>query len=262
MTSPGASEDLASQLQAASSVLAARAETDVQELLAAALSDYRTLVQVLYNAGHFSPQVTIQLDGVEAAHIQPLNQPRRIDKIQIIVTPGPSFRFSRAEITPWPAASAVEIPTGFSAGKPANTAVLSAAGAAGLQAWQNAGHPKVRMAQQDISANHRANTLDARLRLAPGPRLKFGTLRPANSSTVRPEALQRIAGFPTDEIYHPNLLAKSAARLRRTGAFSSVTLRVDDQATFDDRLDFAFEVEDLPPRRLTFGAELSSTDGL
>jgi translocation and assembly module TamA len=262
LTAPGASEDLTSQLQGASSVLAARGKTDVQELLAAALSDYRTLVQVLYNAGHFSPQVTIRLDGVEAARIQPLSQPRRIDKIQITVIPGPSFRFSRAEITPWPAESAVEIPAGFGAGKPANTAVLSAAGAAGLQAWQNAGHPKVRMARQDISADHRTSTLDARLRLTPGPRLKFGTLQPANSSSVRPEALQRIAGFPTGEIYHPDLLAKSATRLRRTGAFSSVTLRVADQVAFDDSLDFAVTVEDLPPRRLTFGAELSSTDGL
>ena len=118
LSAPGAPEELVARLQAASSVLAAHSETDVQELLAAALSDYRTLVQVLYDAGHFSPQVTIQLDGVEAARIQPLNHPRRINKIQIAVTPGPSFRFSRAEITPWPAASEVAIPEGYGAGKP------------------------------------------------------------------------------------------------------------------------------------------------
>lgn len=262
LTAPGASEELAARLQAASSVLAARSETDVQELLAAALSDYRTLVQVLYDAGHFSPQVTIQLDGVEAARIQPLNHPRQIGKIRITVTPGPSFRFSRAEISPWPAASEVSVPEGYGVGKPANTAVLSAAGAAGLQAWQYAGHPKVRLTQQAITANHRAKTLDARLGLTPGPQLKFGTLRSTKPSTVRPEAIQRIAGFPTGQVYHPDLLAKSATRLRRTGAFSSVTLRPDDITSGDDSLDFAVAVEDLPPRRLTFGAELSSTDGL
>lgn len=262
LAAPGASEDLTLRLQSASTVMSARGETDVQELLAAALSDYRTLVQVLYDAGHFSPRVTIQIDGVEAARIQPLNPPRQISQIKITVVAGAKFAFSEATITPWPEPSEVTVPDDFQAGQPANTRVLRDTSDAGLQAWQRAGHAKVRLGQAQITADHRTATLRARLRLTPGPRLRFGDLRIASTSAVTPTAIQAIAHFPTGEVYHPDLLAKPSTRLRRTGAFSSVTLRASEQPNPDGTLDFVATVEDMPPRRLTFGAELSSTDGL
>ncbi|MEP2718947.1 BamA/TamA family outer membrane protein [Pseudophaeobacter sp.] len=262
LSAPGASEELTERLQAASSVLAAGPQIDAQELLAAALSDYRTLVQVLYDAGHFAPEVNILLDGREAARIQPLNAPRQIKRVQIAVVPGPSFRFSRAEVTPWPRASDVTLPEGYAAGQPATTGTLRDAGAAGLLAWRRAGHPKVRMGQQTITADHRSNTLDARLTMAPGAQLRFGELRLVTPSAVRADAILKIAGLPSGEIYHPDLLAKSASRLRRTGAFSSVTLRAAEQANPDGTLDYVATVEDMPPRRLTFGAEYGSSDGL
>ncbi len=262
LTAPGGSEELTQRLRSASSTLGAASQADAQELLAAALSDYRTLVQVLYDAGHFAPQVNILLDGQEAARIQPLNAPRQINQVRITVVPGPNFRFSRAEIAPWPANSDVEPPAGFATGQPATTGVLRDTGASGLRAWRRAGHPKARLAQQAITANHRAHTLDARLTLAPGAQLRFGTLQLAAPSAVRAEAIQRIAGLPSGEIYHPDLLAKSATRLRRTGAFSSVTLRAEEQPNPDGTLDYLATVEDMPPRRLTFGAELSSSDGV
>ena len=262
LTAPGAAPELQQRLRDASSALAAAPQTDAQELLAAALSDYRTLVQVLYDAGYFSPQVNILLDGQEAARIQPLNAPSQIASLRINVVPGPSFRFSRAEITPWPKNSDVTPPAEFFPGAPATTGVLRDAGAAGVMAWRRAGHPKVRLAQQAITADHRAHTLDARLTLAPGAQLRFGRLKLATPSAVRAAAIQHIAGLPSGEIYHPDLVARSATRLRRTGAFSSVTLRAEEQPNPDGTLDYIAGVEDMPPRRLTFGAEISSSDGI
>ena len=85
LSAPGADETLRDTLVAASSVVEAdaRGQEGVQELLAAALADYRTMVQVLYDAGHFSPVVNIRLDGREAASIQPLNPPSSIAEIEI-----------------------------------------------------------------------------------------------------------------------------------------------------------------------------------
>eukprot|EP00521_Asterionellopsis_glacialis_P002576 CAMPEP_0195259796 /NCGR_PEP_ID=MMETSP0706-20130129/8183_1 /TAXON_ID=33640 /ORGANISM="Asterionellopsis glacialis, Strain CCMP134" /LENGTH=116 /DNA_ID=CAMNT_0040313375 /DNA_START=62 /DNA_END=409 /DNA_ORIENTATION=+ len=59
LDAPGSDGDLRDRLRAASATLSAsaRGETGVQPLLAAALSDYRTLVQVLYDQGYFSPVV-------------------------------------------------------------------------------------------------------------------------------------------------------------------------------------------------------------
>ncbi|MGR3762002.1 autotransporter assembly complex protein TamA [Roseobacteraceae bacterium NS-SX3] len=264
LAAPGATGELADRLRGASAVLAAdaRGETGVQELLAAALSDYRTLVQVLYDAGHFSPVVHIRLDGREAAAIQPLSPPRAIRKVEITVTPGPRFTFGRAEITPWPRRSGVAVPEAYAPGQPASTGAIRDAGSAGVRAWREAGHPKAEVGAQKITANHLQARLDSHLQLAPGPRLRFGALHVTGDTRVRERALRRIAGFPTGETFHPDLLAKSATRLRRTGTFASVTLRPADVPNADGTLDYTASLRDLPPRRLTFGAELSSSDGL
>ncbi|KIC36715.1 autotransporter assembly complex protein TamA [Leisingera sp. ANG-M7] len=262
LQAPGADEALAEKLRGASASVAASGETNVQELLAAALSDYRTLVQVLYDAGHFSPVVNIRLDGREAAQIQPLNPPKTVNKVEITVKPGPQFVFGRAELVPFPQISDVEIPEGFAPGKPAGTAVIRDAAIAGVRAWRRSGHAKADVAEQNITANHLQARLDAQLRLAPGPKLRFGQMRITGDTAVTEDAIRRIAGFPAGEEFHPDLISKSATRLRRTGTFSSVVLREAEQPNPDGTLDFVAQVEDLPPRRLTFGAEVSSSDGL
>ncbi|KIC22002.1 autotransporter assembly complex protein TamA [Leisingera sp. ANG-Vp] len=262
LQAPGADAALEERLRGASASVAASGETNVQELLAAALSDYRTLVQVLYDAGHFSPVVNIRLDGREAARIQPLNPPKSVSKVEITVQPGPRFAFGAAELAPFPQNSEVDIPKGFAPGQPAGTGVIRDAAIAGVKAWRRAGHAKARVSEQNITANHLQDRLDARLRLAPGPKLRFGRMRIDGDSSVRDDAIRRIAGFPSGEEFHPDLVAKSATRLRRTGTFSTVALSEAEQPNPDGTLDFTAQVEDLPPRRLTFGAEISSSDGV
>lgn len=262
LTAPGAVPGLEAQLQDASAAIAAAPEAGVQELLAAALSDYRTLVQVLYDAGHFSPVVNIRLDGREAAAIQPLNPPRSIGQVVITVQPGPQFRFGTAELTPYPRQSDVDIPKAYAAGQPASTGAIRDAASAGVRAWRRSGHAKAAVTGQNITADHAQARLDARLRLTPGPRLRFGEMRLTGRTAVREDALRRIAGFPRGETFHPDLAAKTATRLRRTGTFSSVVLREAEQPNPDGSLDFIAEVEDLPPRRLTFGGQISSSDGI
>ncbi len=264
LQAPGSSDELRDRLQGASAVLAAsaRGETEVQPLLAAALSDYRTLVQVLYDQGYFAPVVRIRLDGKDAASIQPLNLPKSVNDIAISVTAGPQFRFGQAEITPLPSPQSFDLPSDFATGQVATTAVLRDTATAGVENWRAAGHPLAKIGGQSITAVHAQARLNARLRLAPGPKLRFGDLQLATTSSVRPDAIARIAGFPTGETFHPDQVAQSATRLRRTGAFASVSIRPAEQANPDGTLDFAASIEDLPPRRLTFGAELSSSDGL
>lgn len=262
LQAPGADTALADRLRGASASVAASGETNVQELLAAALSDYRTLVQVLYDAGHFAPVVNIRLDGREAALIEPLNPPQSVSKVEISVQPGPRFAFGKAELSPLPRQSDVEFPEEYAPGQPASTGAIRDAAVAGVRAWRRSGHAKATVADQKITANHLQARLDAQLRLAPGPRLRFGQMTVTGDTRVREEAIRRIAGFPAGEEFHPDLIAKSATRLRRTGTFSSVVLREADQPNPDGTLDYTAVVEDLPPRRLTFGAEISSSDGL
>lgn len=262
LAAPKAPDDLAERLRGASAALGLSQNAETQEIIAASLSDYRTLVQVLYDAGYFAPVVNIRLDGREAAAINLLNPPKRVQNIAITVDPGPAFTFGRAIVTPLPAGGTASLPEGFATGKPANTGAIQEAANAGLGAWDRAGHPKVELAGQSITANAVKRRLDAELRIAPGPRLRLGNLRITGESDVRPQALQRIAGFAKGQTYHPDLVSKAANRLRRTGAFSTVALRQADVPNPDGSLDFIAEVEDLPKRRFTFGVEISSSQAM
>lgn len=262
LSAPGAPEGLTDRLRGASSAMSAQANglTSAQELLAASLSDYNTLVQILYDSGYFSPVVHIRLDGREAAYIGPLKTPKSVNRIEISVTVGPPFRFGRAGIGPL--AQGTELPKTYASGQPASTGAIHDAAIASIKGWRNAGHAKADVGGQKITANHHDSVLDADIRMLPGPRLAFGAMAISGQSRVRREAIARIAGFPTGEIYHPDQVQKVGTRLRRTGTFSSVSIKEAEQPNPDGTLDFVTTVEDMPQRRISFGVELSSTEGL
>jgi translocation and assembly module TamA len=262
LTAKGAPEELVEKLKGASLSVSANEQklTTSQELLAAAISDYRTLVQVLYDQGYFSPVVHIRVDGREAANIAPLSPPANINKIDIAVNTGPLFHFGQAEVTPL--APETELPEGFQPNKTATTGLIQDAARAGVSGWRNHGYALVDVAGQSITADHQTATLDAEIQLAPGRKLRFGKLSVPENSGVRPEAIAKIAAFPTGSVYSPDKEQIVSTRLRRSGAFSSVSLRPAKTANADDTLDFEVEVVDNKPRRFSFGAEISSDQGI
>ena len=259
---PGTGARLEPALKAASALFAARRDgrTDPQDLVSAALADYAGLVEVLYGAGHYGGAVSIRVDGREAARIAPLSPPARIETVEITVAPGPRFRFGAVRIAPRAPGSA--LPGAARPGEPARAAALRAATRQAVDDWRAAGHAKARVAAQDITADHRRDRLSARIRLAPGPRLRFGRLDVTPGSAVRAERIRAIAGLPEGAVFTPAQVETAAGRLRRAGAFRSVTLREADAPRDGDRLDFTATVVDEKPRRIGAGAELSSLEGL
>jgi len=262
LSAPGAPEELADRLRAASGVLSAKNNglTSPQELLAAALSDYKTLVQVLYDAGHFSPQVSVRVDGREAANIPLISAPRSVSRIDITVRAGPAFRFGTARIAPL--APDTKLPEGFATGRPASTGLLREAALAGRDGWRAHGHAKAAIGTQQITANHPRAELNADIRLIPGPRLRFGALNVTGDTSVKLQAIRRIAGLPTGETFDPETVRKVGARLRRTGAFSTVAITEAERPNPDGTLDMTLAVADQLPRRFTFGGEIASRTGL
>lgn len=256
----GTDDALSDRLQAASSSAALAQDVDAQEVIAAALSDYRTMIQVLYDAGHFAPSISITLDGREASRIDLLSPPKNVDTVKLSITAGEAFTFGKASIAPLPPETRIE--ETFAADQPATTGAIQQAVNTGLSAWDSAGHPKATLQSQQITANAIQARLDATITIAPGPKLRVGEFHlNTEASRVQPDAIRAIAGFPTGEIYDPNDISKSATRLRRTGAFSSVSIKQAETANPDGTLDFIANIEDQPPRRFTFGVELNSSEG-
>lgn len=262
LRAPGASDDLVDALKgSALSLEAARAEDSIaQDILAAARADYARLVGALYAQGYFAPVVHILVDGREASSISPLSVPARIGRVEITVEPGRPFSFSRAEIGPL--APGTELPEGYAAGLPAETATIRDAARAGVDGWRQAAHAKATIDDQRLTADHDTATLSAWLRLAPGPRVTFGRLAISGESRVRPERLREIAGLPEGEPFDPDALSKSADRLRRTGAFRSVALIEADTLGPGNSMDVTLQVVDDKRRRLGFGLEYATEEGI
>lgn len=230
------------------------------EVLSAALADYGRMVGALYGQGHYSPVISIRLDGREASAIPPLDAPGRISRVEVQVDPGPQFVFGSVAVRPL--AQGFALPRDVAPGTVAKSGALREAVTASVDGWRAVGHAKAKVGGQEIVADHRASRLSADVTLAPGPKLRFGAVAVDGNARTRENRVRKIAGLPQGAIYDPKEIARAEARLRRTGTFSSAKISEDDAITAPDLLGTTIAVVEEKPRRLSFGAELSSLDGV
>ena len=258
----GGDDDLEADLRNASLIQQAKAEDliDPAEILASARSDYARLVGVLYASGRFGGVVTIQIDGREAASIQPLNAPASINQITVSVVPGPIYRFSETRVTPL--AAGTELPEAFGIGQPAETPVIQDTAAAATTAWQKIGHAKASIDDQEIVIRHDDEAVDVRLTVAPGPRVRFGTVGVTGNKDVRTARILKIAGLEEGRVYDPDEIEAAARRLRQTGTFRSVVVNEAEEVAAGDTLPLEIAVVEQTPRRFGVGAEISTVEGL
>ncbi|HVG48357.1 MAG TPA: BamA/TamA family outer membrane protein [Rubellimicrobium sp.] len=259
---PDADGDLRDILEAASLTLSLESEglTASQDYVAAARADYRRLLAGLYSEGYYGGVISILVDGQEASSIQPLDAPGTIRQVTLNVAPGPRFTFGTAAIAPL--APATDLPLDFAPGEVARSLTVEAAVAAALTAWREEGNAKAQVASEQITAVHPGDRLDVAIGIAPGPELTFGPVTVSGNENVRTQRILRIAGVPTGRVFAPEDLERAATRLRRTGAFESVAVVESDAIGPGDTLPIELQVVESLPRRIGFGAEISSLDGL
>jgi translocation and assembly module TamA len=258
----GGSEDLAAAVHEASQVnaLHQQGQTDPQDLLAAARSDYARILGAMYAKGHYSVVIRIAIDGREAAAIPALEAPASISAIRIAVDPGAPFRFGVARVAPL--APQTELPEEFRPGAPAESGAVASAVDVAISAWRDTGHAKAFVAAEAVVADHAARELDADVRLSPGPKLRFGRLEISGEERMREQRIRKIAGLPEGETFSETELRRAETRLRRTGIFSSVALAEDEEVTAPDLLGVTATVVEQKPRRYSLGVEVASLDGV
>jgi translocation and assembly module TamA len=258
----GGSEDLTDAVREASMLqsLQAQGQTDPQDLLAAARSDYARILADMYAKGYYSVAIRIQIDGREAADVPALEAPSAVSVIRVEVDPGQPFRFGLARVAPL--AAGTNLPKGFGRGEIAESGAVQSAVGAAIGAWRNAGHAKAFITSQDVVADHPAQRMDADVRLDPGPRLRFGRLEITGEERMRERRIRKIAGLPEGETFSETELRRAESRLRRTGIFASVALSEDDQITAPDLLGVTATVVEQKPRRYSLGVEIASLDGV
>ncbi|MCH2163276.1 MAG: BamA/TamA family outer membrane protein [Marinovum sp.] len=252
--------DLKTLLEGASVSLESAEDRPVTDVIAAAQGDYERLLAVLYEDGFFAPSVSITLAGTEASGLSVLRPPTIVRPVVINIDVGPRFRFGRAEISPL--APGTKPPDTFATGARASTAPIRAAATQSIKAWRAASHAKAEISELLITANHAERTLNVLIRVDPGPALTFGALIPPGDSAVRDKRLVAIAGLATREPFSPDAVQQARERLLATGAFRSVVIEEAKTRNAAGQLDMILNVEDAAPRRLGFGAEVFSDEGL
>lgn len=259
LSAPGVEEDLTDRLRATSLLLQETAEPrTAQDLVAAARADYGRLVAALYDAGHFSPVVRIDVDGREAARIPPFGGPSSINQITVSVDPGPLFTLGTAEVGPL--AIGTILPTEFRPGGTASTSLLRNTATAAVGAWRDIGYATAGVSNQQITARGNEAILDVRVGIEPGRIVQFGTLIPRGQDRMREERILAIAGLPVGAMFSPDTLDRVEARLQDTGVFSAVALQEGDVGP-DGVMNIEATLVESEPRRVGFGAELSTDDG-
>ena len=259
---PGAEDDLRDAVIASSLLRQAQREnvTDTQELLAAAQADYARLLGVLYSKARYGSVINILVDGREAAAIPPLNPPDRINRITVRVTAGPPYLFSNATVAPL--APGTEVPVEFARGQTASTDVIRQTADVAIEGWRLNGHAKAEIEAQRIIARHSERRLSARLKVAPGPKLRFGQINVEGNEDVSTRRVLKIAGLQPGTTYDPTEIERALKRLRRTGTFRSVVVDEADQIGPNRTLPLTIGVVEQTPRRFGVGAEYSTVDGL
>ncbi len=258
---PGAEERLAATLESASMIKQAQEEerTSPEELLGTARAEYKRMISVLYGQGYYGGKISVRIDGREAADISPLSPPGSISNITITVEPGPQFFFSEASVTPL--APKTELPDGYATGEIAQSGLIGKAASTAVSSWRDEGHAKAELAGEDITANHPNSTIASRLTVDPGPKLRFGPMVVRGNKRMRTERIVAIAGLPEGETFSPEELEDAAERLRRAGAFRSISMKEAEQVGPGDQLTIETDVLEEKRRRFGFGLELSSQEG-
>ncbi len=231
-----------------------------QDFVAAARADYRRLLTALYAEGYYGGTISITVDGVEAANISPLAAPSTIDEVVINVTPGPRFTFGTVSIAPLPPAAVLPVDVGPR--RTARSERVRSAVRQSLSTWRDLGFAKARVTNQQITARHDESKLDIDVTLDPGPRLSFGALVVSGNEDVDAARIRQIAGLPTGQVYSPAEIDAAERRLRRTGTFDSVSITEADEIGPDDTLAINAQIVESKPRRIGFGLELSTIEGL
>ena len=231
-----------------------------QDYVAAARADYRRLLTALYAEGYYAGEISITVDGVEASNIAPLAAPDAISEVVIAVEPGPRFTFGDVRVAPLPPQTTLLEDMGPR--QTARSASIQSIVSGSISSWRDLGYAKARVADQSIVARHADAKLDVDVALAIGPRLRFGQLMVSGNETVSDARVRQIAGLPTGEVYAPEEIEAAARRLRRTGTFQSVALTESDGIGPDDTLPIMAQLSEAKPRRIGFGLELSSIEGL
>ncbi len=269
--SPSDNKETAKAVESASELWRGRnsAVAGSAGLVTRAKGDYRRILAALYDEGHYGGTISITVNGREAADIEPgavLIQP---SSVSVNIETGAFYRFGAAEImnaAPEPKSprDGVDDPQdqGFVAGAVAKARTIRKAASLAREAWRQQGYPHAKVGEQQITADHPAQRLNARLHMEPGPHAVYGAISVEGAERMDPGFVAEQTRLEPGSEYDPDDIDKAKKRLERLGVFSLQKIREADDVDADGSLPLTVLLEEKPLRRIGAGVTASSIDGL
>jgi len=237
-------------------------------LLATAQGDYKRILAGLYNDARYGGEISIRINGREAADLDLSDRITTPAMVEIFVSPVEQFRFGTTDIAPQapPARSndSIERPeaTGFAPGETAFASTVKKAERLTIDAWRQQGYAKARIGEQSVSADHPDRLLNVQMAVEPGPKAHYGPIEVTGTERMIPSFVARQTGLKPGQEYDPDDLDRARERLRRLGVFSTASLKEQDSIGSDGLLPLTLSVQERKLRRIGVGATLSSIDGV
>jgi translocation and assembly module TamA len=238
-------------------------------LIARAKGDYRRILAGLYNEGFYAADISITINGQQAADFNPGDELPLRSSLRVQVDAGDLYRFdefdiqNRAPLTndendQVNLASELNIKQG----NPAKASQVRKTERLLIEEWRQQGYPAAKIANRTVKAKHNLNTLSVMLEIDQGQKAQYGTIIVDGADAVDQDFIAYMTGLKSGEEYDPDDIAEAKKRLDTLDVFA--TRKIDDSQTIDQagRLPLTIQVKEKKLRRIGAGATLSSTDGI
>lgn len=261
VTAPGVPAKVLDAVTAASALNggAASVVNGPIELLNLSRGDYRRLLSVFYDNAYYGAQISIKINGVEAAALPLTTVLKSPIAVKIALAAGPQFDFGKVALGPQPDMPSAAL---IATGQIARAELIKQASTSLINDWRRKGHPLAKVADATITADHGRHKLDVSIRIDPGPPLGFAQPTVSGATGVDPGFIAYIADLPEGRAFDPDLLDQARERLIRLGVFRSVQIEEADKPTPEGRLATNVVVTEYLPRKFGASTFLSSSDGV
>ncbi|WP_342364237.1 autotransporter assembly complex family protein [Terrarubrum flagellatum] len=246
------------------------------ELARRAESDLPRIVDAMWGAGYYAAKASIRVAGQPLTLQSPATSAARsaADRlkgraavpVEIVVEPGPLYRFSRIEVVEssgrgFDAAVLPERVISLKRDDPARTASLLEATAQLSDHFRDRGHPFVKVERRTPVIDHRKQTVDVALVVAPGPVAGLGRIDVVGTKDVDPAVVRSFIYAEPGDPYSPRALAAIRKSVTKIEAIGSARVREGTSLDANGNLPLTLDVTERLPRVIGGSVRYSTVDG-
>jgi translocation and assembly module TamA len=253
------------------------APQDGNELARRAEADLPRLIDTMWGYSHYAAKVRIDIAGVKLVYGKENTQAaasaaerlrgRQHVPVQVLLEPGPVYRFARIDIVD--AASKLPFPDGVLPpdilegveGAPARTETLVTLAAKINARFQSQGHPYVKIEDPAPVVDHRTRSISIRLAVTPGPRAPIGRIGVSGAKNVPEKVIRSFIYVEPGVMFSPKRLAVIRKSVGRIEALGGARVRTAEKLDPDGSVPLDVNVSERLPRALGIAAAYSTIDG-